>query len=134
MEDVFLRLLNMSITAGWLTLVVIVLRFLLRRAPKWISCLLWAMVAVRLLCPISLESVFSMIPSSETIHHDIIVSAKPSIDSGVTFVDNAVNPVMEKSFAPKPGDSVNPLQIWIFVASIVWLAGVCVMLLYAVIR
>lgn len=133
MEDVFLRLLNMSITAGWLTLVVIVLRFLLRRAPKWISCLLWAMVAVRLLCPISLESVFSMIPSSETIHHDIIVSAKPSIDSGVTFVDNAVNPVMEKSFAPKPGDSVNPLQIWIFVASIVWLAGVCVMLLYAVI-
>ena len=133
MENVFLRLLNMSITAGWLILVVIVLRFLLRRAPKWISCLLWAMVAVRLLCPISLESVFSMIPSSETIHHDTVVSAKPSIDSGVTFVDNAVNPVMGKSFAPKPGASVNPLQIWIFAASIVWLAGVCVMLLYAVI-
>lgn len=131
MENVFLKLLNMSITAGWLILAVIVLRFLLRKAPKWISCLLWALVAIRLLCPVSFESIFSVVPSSETIHHDTVISAKPEIDSGVALVDNVVNPVISEAFAPKPGDSANPLQIWIFVAGIVWIVGVCVMLAYA---
>lgn len=131
MENVFLKLLNMSITAGWLILAVIVLRFLLRKAPKWISCLLWALVAIRLLCPFSFESIFSVVPSSETIHHDTVISAKPEIDSGVALVDNVVNPVISEAFAPKPGDSANPLQIWIFVAGIVWIVGVCVMLAYA---
>lgn len=133
MENVFLKLLNMSITAGWLILAVIVLRFLLRKAPKWISCLLWALVAIRLLCPFSFESIFSVVPSSETIHHDTVISAKPEIDSGVALVDNAVNPVISEAFAPKPGDSANPLQIWIFIAGIVWIVGVCVMLAYAAI-
>lgn len=131
MGNVFLKLLNMSITAGWLILAVIILRFILRRAPKWIFCLLWALVAVRLVCPVSLESIFSMIPSKETIRRDVVVSDKPAIDSGVKLVDEVVNPVIRKSFTPAPGASVSPLQVWLFIAGIIWSAGVCAMLAYA---
>ncbi len=131
MERVFFRLVNMSINAGWLILAVLVLRLALRRAPKWIACLLWALVAVRLLFPFSLESVFSMQPSGETIPQTAFTSSRPSIQSGVVFVDNAVNPILQESFAPETGDSVNPLQVWSFAASVVWAAGVVLMLGFA---
>ena len=65
MENVFLHLFNMSITAGWLVLAVVVLRMLLKKAPKWLTCLLWVLVAVRLVCPFSIESHHSM-PSWQT--------------------------------------------------------------------
>ena len=64
---IFLKLLNMSIAAGWLILAVLVLRLLLKKAPKWVSCLLWGIVAVRLVCPFSLESGWSLVPSAETV-------------------------------------------------------------------
>ena len=64
MTDLFLKLLNMSLSASWLVLAVIALRLLLRRAPRWISCLLWALVAVRLICPFSLESIYSLLPQT----------------------------------------------------------------------
>lgn len=131
MERFFLKLVNMSITAGWLILAILVLRLLLRKAPKWISCLLWGLVAIRLIFPISLESIFSMVPNSEPIHQDIVMSARPAIDSGVVFLDNMVNPALGESFAPAPGASANPLQIWIFVASVVWAVGVFFMLAFA---
>ena len=67
MGYVFLMLLNRSITAGWLVLAVLAVRFLFRRMPKWICCLLWAIVAIRLLLPISIESAFSLQPSAEPI-------------------------------------------------------------------
>lgn len=133
MGNLFLKLLNMSITAGWLILAVILLRLLFRKAPKWISCLLWALVALRLICPVSLESIFSLIPSGETIQHDTVVSANPSINSGVGLVDNVVNPVLRESFRPQSVAGVNPLQVWLFAAEIIWAAGVCVMLLYALV-
>ncbi len=131
MEGIFIKLVNMSITAGWLILAVVAFRFLLRRAPRWIVCLLWALVAVRLLCPVSLESALSMVPSRETIRQDIAVSDAPAIDSGVAFLDGAVNSVLEGSFAPTPEASVNPLQIGISLASVLWAAGVAAMLVYA---
>ena len=67
-----MEILNRSIAAGWMILAVIALRGLLRKAPKWMICLLWALVAVRLVCPFSMESVFSMIPSRETMHGEAI--------------------------------------------------------------
>lgn len=133
MGNLFLKLLNMSITAGWLILAVILLRLLFRKAPKWISCLLWVLVALRLICSVSLESIFSLIPSGETIQHDTVVSANPSINSGVGLVDNVVNPVLRESFRPQSVADVNPLQVWLFAAEIIWAAGVCVMLLYALV-
>lgn len=67
MDAVFIELLNMSITASWLVLAIVLLRFLLRKAPKWIMGVLWGFVAIRLIFPFSLESVFSLIPSAEPI-------------------------------------------------------------------
>lgn len=133
MESVFLHLLNMSITAGWLVLAVVVLRLVFRRAPKWIHCLLWVLVAVRLLCPVSIESVLSLIPSAETVPVDTFLYDIPSIHSGVPVVDAVVNPIISNGLAPTPGNSVNPMQVVSILASYVWVLGVAAMLLYAVI-
>lgn len=133
MNELFLTIVNMSISASWIVLAVLVLRLLLKKSPKWITVLLWGIVAIRLVCPFSLESVLSLIPSAETISPEIITESSPAIDSGVPIIDNTVNPIIGESFTPTPGDSVNPLQVWILVASIVWVIGIAAMLLYTVI-
>lgn len=135
MEVVFLKLLNRSIAAGWLILAVICLRPVLRRAPRWMLCLLWGLVAVRLLCPVSLQSVFSLIPSRATVRQEAVFSEAfsetPVVQSGIRLVDHAVNPVLRESLAPGPGDSVNPLQVWLFAAGVLWAMGVVTLLGYA---
>jgi len=133
MSSVFLKILNMSITASWLILAVVLTRLVLKKAPKWIACLLWGLVAIRLICPFSFESVLSLIPSSETIPANIALQQEPAINSGITIINEAVNPAIEESFTPAPGTSVNPLQIVIPAAAIIWIAGIVVMLAYAVI-
>lgn len=131
MDLVFIKLFNMSIAAGWLILAVIVIRLFLKKAPKWIPCILWTFVAVRLLCPFSLESSFSLIPSEETISPQVVRYAQePAIDSGISLLNNTLNPILGQSLAPAPGDSVNPLYIWTFLAGILWAAGLIVMLVY----
>ncbi len=133
MEGVFLKILNMSIAAGWLILAVAALRLFLKRAPRWVHCILWLMVAIRLICPVSLESVWSLIPSGETISPKIVYSPTPSINSGVPAINSAVNPILQESFTPNPAVSANPLQIWTFIAALVWLAGTEIMLVYALV-
>lgn len=133
MSTVFLKILNMSITASWLILAVVLVRLLLKKAPKWIPCLLWGLVAIRLVCPFSFGSIFSLIPSSETIPTNITVQQEPAINSGITIVNDVINPVIAESFTPAPTDSVNPLQIIIPVAAIVWVSGIVIMLAYALI-
>ncbi len=130
MSAVFLKIVNMSISAGWIVLAVLVLRFLLKKAPKWIRVLLWGIVAVRLICPFTIESVLSLIPSAETVSPEIMMDQTPQIHSGVSFINNTVNPVIESSFAPEGLVSVNPLQIWIPVFAILWLAGIAGMMIY----
>lgn len=133
MSEVFLKLLNMSITASWLILAVIIIRPLLKKAPKWINCALWALVALRLVCPFSFESALSLIPSSETVPYDIAMQNAPTIETGISSVNQVINPVITDSFTPDPLNSANPLQILIPVASIVWLMGMVLLLLYALI-
>ena len=133
MSALFLRILNMSITAGWLIIAVIIARQLLKAAPKWIACLLWGMVALRLICPFSVESAFSLIPSAGTIPAGIADQGRPSVDTGIALVNDAVNPVVSASFSPDPANSANPLQIIIPVAAAVWIAGIFILLAYALI-
>ena len=131
MSELFLKIINMSISASWLILAVLILRLVLKKAPKWVNVLLWGIVAVRLICPLSFESALSLIPSSETIPLDIEMAAKPTIDSGVPAINSVVNPVLS-SFAPPQHvlTSANPLQIWIPILNIIWLIGVGAILLY----
>ena len=133
MNALFLKILNMSITASWLILAVVLARLLLKKAPKWVFCLLWGLVAIRLVCPFSLESSLSLIPSSETIPANIEMQQKPVIDSGITIIDETVNPIITESFTPSPENSANPLQIVIPFVAIVWITGVFIMLVYALI-
>lgn len=135
MDAVFIKLLNMSIAASWLILAVIMLRLLLRKAPKWITCMLWGITAVRLVCPVSFESTFSLIPSAEIINPDVVrYSPKPTIDSGVPVVNHVINPIISENFAPVPGASANPLYIWMYIMEIVWIIGLSCLLGYALIR
>ena len=131
MSEIFLHLINSSITAGWLICAVVLLRLLLKKAPKWIICILWAMVGLRLLLPFSIESKVSLVPSTQTIPESSILSTAPVIDSGIPVVDETFNPVISQSLAPNPGDSVNPLQIYLAIGTAVWILGLSAMLLYS---
>ena len=131
MTDIFLGFLNRSLAAGILILAVVLVRLVFKKAPRWLLCALWALAAVRLVCPVSIESVLSLIPSAEPVQPEIIVSAQPAITSGIPAVDAIVNPPLAAAFTPSPAQSANPLQIWTFVAACVWLAGIAALLLYA---
>ena len=133
MSDLFLKIINMSISASWLVLAVLLLRFVLKKAPKWINVLLWGIVAVRLAFPFSIESALSLIPSAETISPGIMMDTVPSVQTGVPAINSVINPVIGSSLAPAPGDSANPLQIWIPILSFVWVVGVVTLLLYTVV-
>lgn len=130
MSELFLQILNMGITASWVVMGVLILRFCFRRAPKWISVLLWGLVAVRLLLPFSIESALSLLPSGETVPHEILQAEKPAIQSGIPSVNAVVNPFLQDSFAPTPGNSVNPMQVVTEIAAWVWIVGVAGMMLY----
>ena len=133
LKTAFLKLTNMSISASWLVLAILVLRLVLKKAPKWVNVLLWGVVAVRLVCPFSIESALSLIPSTQTIPMNIEMAAKPAIDSGVEVVNSMVNPMIAASFTPNPAASANPLQIWIPLAAVIWAFGMVLMFLYTAI-
>lgn len=137
MSALFLKVLNISITAGWLVSAVLLLRFVLKKAPKWVRCMLWGLVALRLMLPFTIESKLSLLPSAEPIRTEA-VSVKQADDtlempelcervvvrSGIAAVDQAVNPVVEKTGTDAIG-SILAYAPW------VWAAGVCAMLVYA---
>ena len=131
MTQAFLYLANMSITAGYLILAVLLLRLLLRRVPKDLLLWLWVPVGLRLILPVSLKSALSLIPKANPIPMDIAYSPAPAIDSGIPVIDRAVNPVITENLTPVVTASVNPMQIVLVIISNLWLAGMVVMLLYA---
>ena len=138
MGDIFLKLLNMSITAGWLVLAVLAVRLLFRKMPRWICCLLWGVVAIRLLAPFSIESALSLQPSAEPIQSVTVVEGEimpyvPSIDSKLSFVENRVNPVLRDTFAYQKIEGVAPLQVVTEVAGGIWLVGMLLFIVVAMV-
>ncbi len=125
----FIQILNMSIGAAWAALVVMAGRLLLRRAPKSFSYLLWAVVLFRLVCPVSISSVLSLMPRPQTVPPEIIYAARPEIQSGFRFFDQAVNHSLPPAI---PEASVNPVQLWLGIGSMVWQVGAILMLAYCV--
>lgn len=142
MSGFFLNIVNMSISASWIVFAVLLLRALLKKAPKWITVLLWGIVAVRLICPFSIESVMSLIPSTETINPEILVEQAPVVNPGIPVIDGMENPMINDTEKPAIGEPVTPtpdttpvnsVQTVITVLSAVWLAGIAGMLAYTVI-
>ncbi len=130
MSQIFLRTVNMSISASYVVLAVLFLRLVLKKAPKWITVLLWGIAAVRLICPFSFESVLSLIPSAEVVSPDIMMENTPTINTGIPMLNQTLNPIISESFMPSPGGSVNPLQIFIPIFAAVWVVGIALLLLY----
>ena len=131
MSEFFLKIVNMSISASWVVVAVLALRFCLKKAPKWVNVLLWGIVAARMVFPFSIESVLSLIPSAETISPTIMMEQTPSVQTGVPALNHVINPVISGSFTPVPGASANPLQIWIPVLTGIWLFGIAALFLYS---
>ena len=117
--------------ASWPILVAVILHYLLKEVPRWLSCVLWVVVAIRLICPFSFESELSLMPSGEVISPDILYAQEPTIHSGIKVLNSTVNPMLIQLFSPEPGASVNPLQVWTLIASYIWLMGAAALLIYA---
>ncbi len=131
MGTVFLKILNMGLTASWLILAVVVFRFFLRKAPKWISCLLWALVAFKLVCPFTVESALSLIPDNEPLPENIVTGNTFQVDTGIGFLDGAVNDYLGDHYyegITVPAGNGNHVMN---VLGIIWITGVIVMLLYS---
>lgn len=139
MEKVFLLFLNMGLTATWIVLAVIAVRALCYKAPKAMMVGLWALVGVRLLCPVLAESITSLIPSAEIVSADILLAEQPKIHTGVYALNSTINPLLSEHLAqghsvsdvPVPGANGSPMQLVVCVATIVWLAGMAVMFAYS---
>ena len=133
MTEAFLKIVNMSISAGWLVLAVLVLRFVLKKAPKWVSVLLWGIVAVRLICPFSIESALSLIPSAEVVSPSVLIES-PVIDTGFQVVDEVVNPMIQQSVTMvSPEKGINTMKLVVQICSNIWIVGLTLMLGYTAI-
>lgn len=130
MENIFLTFFNLSINAGWLVLAIILLRFILKKAPKWVYCVLWSIVGIRLVLPFSLESIFSLLPSKQFIAPYELYEMSPTVDSGFDTVNEIINPVFSQVLASSPENSVNPLQVITIIASYIWIIGIVAMCMY----
>lgn len=134
MTELFLSFVNRSITAGWMILPVLCLRWCLRNfRSKDLICILWGLVGLRLALPFSLPTPFSLVPSAQTIPTDIMYASSPAIDTGLSTLNQAVNPMLSASFSPDPAASANPLQILLALAALIWVIGITLFALYALI-
>ena len=131
MDKIFLSVLNMSLIGAFVIAAICLVRLPLKKAPKVISYCLWAVAGFRLVFPLSIESIYSLMPiKPQPIPTDIAMQPIPRIDSGISFLNNAVSSVLP---AATPTASVNPLQIWTAIGAYVWLIGIAVMLIYSII-
>lgn len=133
MENIFLTILNMSITASFLVLAIVLLRLLLKKAPRFIMCLLWILVAVRLMCPFSFESILSLIPSAEPVPPEIIYADISDIGTGMEIPSDAENNIIYNTNVPESMSHMTNMQVITLAASILWIVGIIGMLIYALI-
>ncbi len=126
MNTFFLKIVNMSISASWLVLAVLLLRLVLKKAPKWIRVLLWGFVAVRLICPVSVESALSLIPRAQTVDPEIITDTAPQLPAQIQIFEGTVS----DAYVPVQQTGGNTLQTFLSVAAVLWSAGTAVMLIY----
>ena len=128
----FTDILNLSIRASWLVLAIVLLRQILKLAPRAFHCALWALVAIRLLCPLSLESAMSLIPSREVIPQAYLAMEprEPEFREQARL-DIVTNPVYDTGLTIALDTTADHFQSWDMTASVLWLAGMGAMGIYA---
>ncbi len=133
MSDLFLKIVNMSISASWLVAAVLILRLVLKKAPKWVNVLLWGIVAVRLICPFSFESALSLIPSAETFPEKIISGPSFDVQTGITPIDNRINDYLGDRYFEGVTVPTNNGNNVMTILTIVWIIGILLLVAYTVI-
>lgn len=133
MDDVFLKLVNLSISASWLILAVLVLRVVLKKAPKWVMPLLWGVVALRLVCLFSIESALSLIPSAETIPSEIVTETREPVLYEQATLDIVTNPTLPSAAEVPVGVSRQQAQVDFNIYSVLWLVGMAALLVHALV-
>ena len=133
MNELFLKIINMSISASWLVMAVLILRLVLKKAPKWVNVLLWGIVAVRLICPFSFESALSLIPSAETFPEKAISGPSFDVQTGITPVDNRINDYLGDRYFEGVTVPANNGNHMMNILSIVWTIGILLLIAYTVI-
>lgn len=132
MSEFIVTLLDMSLVSCWLILALILLRPLLKKAPGALVCALWGLVGLRLICPLSIESIFSFIPSAEPVRESAFytqVSTFSGSEGAILPAGNATN-----TLVPPAGTSIsNPLQAISLVAASIWAVGFAVMLIISLV-
>ena len=128
MTELFLHIVNISISASWLVLAVLLARLVLKRAPKWAHVLLWGIVGVRLIFSFSLESALSLIPSAETISPTILTDGIHRVYTGFPTLNQSINPVLSQAAASTTDAAPNLLEIWLPVLAVLWFFGVAALL------
>ena len=133
MNMLFLKIINMSIAASWLVLAVLVLRQVIKKAPKWANVLLWGIVAVRLICLFSIESPVSLIPSAQTLPEKVITGPSFDVNTGIPPVDTMVNDYLGDRYfegVTVPADNGADTMT---ILAIVWIAGILILTAYTLI-
>lgn len=131
LNEIFLQILNLSFTASFVILFVLIARLFLKKAPRWISYALWGVVLFRLICPFTFQGIWSLIPvHTEPLSPDILTAQTPQVSTGLPLINSAINSSLP---VPQTGASVNPLQVWSAVGTGIWLAGLCVLLVYSIV-
>ena len=133
MNELFLKIINMSISASWLILAVLILRLVLKKAPKWVNVLLWGIVAVRLICPFSFKSALSLIPSAETFPEKVISGPSFDIQTGISPVDNRINDYLGDRYFEGVTVSANNGNNIMTILTIVWTIGILLLVAYTII-
>ena len=133
MSDLFLKIVNMSISASWLVVAVLILRLVLKKAPKWVNVLLWGIVVVRLICPFSFESALSLIPSAETFPEKIISGPSFDVQTGITPIDNRINDYLGDRYFEGVTVPTNNGNNVMTILTIVWIIGILLLATYTII-
>ena len=133
MNDLFLKLLNMSVTAGWVVLALVAVRLIFRKLPKRALCALWGIAGLRLVLPFSFQSALSLIPSTQTVQSN--GAGDPVIYSGFPAINTVVNPVISQT-QTVVGSPIGAKTLWnrfLDAAPYLWLCGAALMLAWAAI-
>ena len=137
LQNSFVDVVNLSITASYVIIFVLIARLFLKKIPKIFSYSLWSVVLFRLICPFTFSSAFSFLQvvgvnsgKMEYIPSIIGMMAQPQINTGIHGVDSAINASLP---AASLVASANPMQIILFVLTVIWVAGIVSFLLYSII-
>ena len=143
LSKLFLQIVQLSLEAGFLVLVVLLLRLVFRNTPKWLHCLMWALVAIKLICPFGIKSEASPMPRSDAVRSSVESTASVSESVG-QFPGQ--HPMQQKQPSEshgagiqshatqnktKPAGSSTILPSAVKIGSWIWLIGMSSILLYA---